>query len=57
MKTEKVDILKIELEGQESTDFKKAIEKIVAENERAGFNQILEPDEKKVMKDIHEKIK
>lgn len=57
MKTEKVDILKIELEGQEATDFKAAISKVVEENEKAGFKHLMNPDEKKVIKDIHEKIK
>jgi hypothetical protein len=57
MKTEKVDILKIEFEGEEATNFKKAVEKIVQENNRAGFNQTLDPDEKKVINDLHEKIK
>lgn len=57
MKTEKVDILKIELEGQEATDFKKALAKVVEENSRAGFQQSMTPDEKKIMTDINEKIK
>lgn len=57
MKTEKVDVLKIELEGQEAVDFKKAISKIVDENNKAGFKHLMEPDEKKVIQDIHEKIK
>jgi hypothetical protein len=57
MKTEKIDILKIELEGQEATDFKKAIAKVVDDNSRAGFHQSMTPDEKKVINDINDKIK
>jgi len=38
-------------------DFKKAVQKIVEENERAGFHHIMEPDEKKVIKELHDKIK
>ncbi len=57
MKTEKVDILKIELEGQEATDFKKAIAKVVDENSRAGFQQSMTPEEKKVISEINDKIK
>lgn len=57
MKTEKVDTLKIDLEGDEVKNFKTAIQKIVEENNKAGFKQLLEPDEKKVINDLHEKIK
>lgn len=57
MKTEKVDVLKIELEGQEVTDFKKAISKVVDENAKAGFHQTMNPEEKKVIQDIHDKLK
>lgn len=57
MKKEKIDILKIELEGQEATDFKAAIAKVVEENSRAGFQQAMTPDEKKVMIDINNLVK
>lgn len=49
MKTEKIDVLKIELEGQEAIDFKKAIEKVVSENNKAGFKHLMDPEEKKVI--------
>lgn len=57
MKTEKVDILKIEFEGDEATNFKKVVQKIAEENAKAGFKQLLDPDEKKVINDLYEKIK
>lgn len=56
MKTEKVDVLKIELEGDEAKHFKQAIQKVVEENNRAGFQQGMTPEEKKVIKDIHDKL-
>lgn len=56
MKAEKVDMLKIELEGQEATDFKNALHKVMEENNRAGFTQAMTPEEKKIIKDIHAKL-
>lgn len=56
MKAEKIDVFKIELEGKEATDFKAALQKVIDENNRAGFQQNMTADEKKIVKDIHEKL-
>lgn len=46
MKTEKVDVFKIELEGDEAKHFKEAMKKVVDENNRAGFTQVMTPERK-----------
>lgn len=56
MKTENIKVLKIELEGDESEQFKSAIKKINEENQKAGFTQVMNADEKLVIKNINEKI-
>ena len=56
MKTETINVLKIELEGDEADKFKTAIKKINEENQKAGFTQIMNPDEKSVIKTINDKI-
>ena len=56
MKSEKIDVTKLELEGDEAKNFKTALAKVIDENNRAGFVQNMTPEEKKVVKDVHDKI-
>jgi hypothetical protein len=56
MKTDKQEVLKIKLRGDEIQQFKKAIEKINDADSKIGFKGLLNEDEKKIIKEIHEKI-
>lgn len=56
MKTEEIKSIKIEFEGSEADQFKKAIGKINEENSRIGFKSDLDADEIKLLKSLNEKI-
>jgi hypothetical protein len=57
MKIEKENSIKIKVKGDNMDNPKSALKKIVFENDKIGFNKIpLSNDEKKVLKDIYDKL-
>lgn len=56
MKVEEIKSVTITLTGDESDSFKSAIKKIEEENKKAGFIQLMNVDEKSIIKQINDSI-
>lgn len=58
MKTEKSETLKIKLKGEDVESFKSAINKVVSENKKVGFDRSgFTEKEKEVIKNLNDKLK